>query len=380
MTPIHGQCDDRLDALRKAFEAGFDERDELGAAVTVMIDGRVVADLWGGAADPAGTRPWERDTLVNVWSTTKGVAALCAHTLADRGLLDLDAPVAAYWPEFAAGGKAAITVRQLMAHRAGLSAPRTPTAQDELYDWDLITARLAASEPWWEPGTRSGYHIFTYGHLVGELVRRIDGRSIGAFLREEITGPRGIDFHIGLPASEDHRVAELVPPPVLGESELAVMFAQADPVAVATLTNPAPRPEQANTLAWRRAEIPSANGHGTARAVARLYGMAAGLDPEAGLSPSAVARARQGQGRCLDLVLGTALNQETETCLGFWLSTDAAYGPNPDAFGHDGFGGSFGLADPENRVSMGYTMNRMGTQIANDPRKKALIQAVYSSL
>lgn len=200
--PVHGHCDTRFTAVRTAFEENFRDRAELGAAVSVMVGGETVVDLWGGWADAARTRPWERDTLVNVWSTTKGPTALCAHILADRGLLDFDAPVAAYWPEFAAAGKEKVLVRHLLSHRAGLSGLREPHSLAELFDWELTTERLAAMEPWWEPGTVSGYHAFTYGFLVGEVVRRVSGLLPGAFLEREVTGPLGIDFTIGLPEKE----------------------------------------------------------------------------------------------------------------------------------------------------------------------------------
>ncbi|SNS83020.1 CubicO group peptidase, beta-lactamase class C family [Streptosporangium subroseum] len=351
---------------------------------TVSIRLRTVVDLWGGHTAPDRARLWERDTLVNVWSTTKGVTALCAHMLADRGLLDLDAPVSAYWPEFAAGGKQDIPVRHLLSHRAGLAGPREPTSVEELFDGKLMTSRLAAMEPWWEPGTVSGYHAMSYGFLVGEVIRRIDGRSVGAFLREEVTGPLGVDFFIGLPESEDHRVAELVHPPASGSSEQAEVIAQMHPAAVAALANPPVGAAEANSLPWRRAELPAAGGHGTAGAVAQLYGIAASkgrFGDRKVLGESAVERMREGQGACVDLVLGAGFGGETEIGLGYWLSGPrGSYGPNPRAFGHDGYGGSFGLADPEAGLSIGYVMNRMGSQIADDPRKMALINAVYAAL
>jgi CubicO group peptidase (beta-lactamase class C family) len=383
-TQVHGHCDARFAAVREAFEHNFRERGELGAAVAVTVDGTTVVDLWGGWADAAGTRPWERDTLVNVWSTTKGPVALCAHILADRGLLDLDAPVAAYWPEFAAAGKEKVLVRHLLSHRAGLSGLREQHSLADLYDWELTTARLAATEPWWEPGTRSGYHALTYGFLVGEVVRRISGLRPGAFLEREVTGPLGIDFTVGLPAKEAGRAAEMVHPPAASRSEQAAIFGQLTPAALAALTNPAVGAAEANTPEWRAAEIPAANGHGTARAVAALYGVFAGRGSHGGrriLSPEAAERVREGQGSCRDLVLGAGLDGETEIGLGLWLSgSNGSYGPNPRAFGHDGFGGSCGLADPEAGVSLGYVMNRMGPRIADDPRKMALIDALYSAL
>jgi CubicO group peptidase (beta-lactamase class C family) len=273
---VHGHCDERFTAVRTALEENFRDRGELGAAVTVTVGGEVVVDLWGGWADAARTRPWQRDTLVNVWSTTKGPTALCAHILADRGLLDLDAPVARYWPEFAAAGKDKILVRHLLSHRAGLSGLREPHSFQQLCDWELTTRRLAATEPWWEPGTQSGYHAFTYGFLVGEVVRRVSGLLPGAFLEREVTGPLGIDFRIGLPEQEAARAAELVHPPAASSSEQAARLSQLPPAALAALANPVVGASEANTAEWRAAEIPAANGHGTARAVAALYGIFAG--------------------------------------------------------------------------------------------------------
>ncbi|MEU1483504.1 serine hydrolase domain-containing protein [Streptomyces sp. NPDC005752] len=383
MPQIQGHCDDRFAAVRDAFAANFAERDELGAAVTVLLDGRPVVDLWGGWADGDRTRPWERDTVVNVWSTTKGPTALCAHILVDRGLLDLDAPVAAYWPEFAAAGKESVRVRHLLSHRSGVAGLRDPHTLAELYDWEVTTARLAATEPWWEPGTRSGYHAISYGFLVGEVVRRITGLLPGEFLRREITGPLGIDFSVGLPEKDADRVAELVQPKDVSR-EQAALFALMEPVAIASLLNPGTGTAAANTPEWRAAEIPAANGHGTARAVAALYGILAGrgtLDGRRILSEEAAERVREGQGSCRDLVLGAGFAHETELGLGLWLSgANGSYGPNPRAVGHDGAGGSCGLADPEAGIALGYVMNRMGPDIADDPRKMALVDAVYGAL
>ncbi|MFE6801003.1 serine hydrolase domain-containing protein [Streptomyces sp. NPDC057681] len=381
---IQGHCDARFEAVRAAFEENFDEREELGAAVTVLIDGAPVVDLWGGWADAARTRAWERDTVVNVWSTTKGPTALCAHILIDRGLLDPDAPVATYWPEFAAAGKEGVLVRHLLSHRAGLAGLREPHSLEQLFDWELTTSRLAAQEPWWDPGSVSGYHALTYGFLVGEVVRRVSGLLPGAFLEHEVTGPLGIDFTIGLPDKEAGRAAELVHPRAQATSEQAAIFAQLAPAALAALTNPITGASEANTAAWRAAEIPAANGHGTARAVAALYAIVANKGRSGDrqiLSPEGAERIREGQGSCRDLVLGAGFTHETELGLGLWLSgPNGSYGPNPRAVGHDGFGGSFGSADPESRVAMGYVMNRMGPHIADDPRKMALISAVYDAL
>ncbi|MER6632437.1 serine hydrolase domain-containing protein [Streptomyces sp. NPDC000987] len=381
---VHGHCDARFAAVRTAFEENFEGRDELGAAVAVTVDGVTVVDLWGGWADARRGRPWERDTLVNVWSTSKGPAALCAHILSDRGLLDLDAPVAAYWPEFASAGKEKVLVRHLLSHRAGLAGLREPHSLEQLYDWELTTRRLAAAEPWWEPGTVSGYHALTFGFLVGEVVRRVSGLLPGAFLEREVTGPLGIDFTIGLPEKEAHRAAELVHRRAAVDEERPAPPMRLTPLALAALANPLVGAAEANTPAWRAAEIPAANGHGTARAVAALYGVLAGRGTYAGrrvLSPAAAERVREGQGSCRDLVLGAGFAHDTEVALGVWLSgRNGSYGPNRRAFGHDGFGGSCGLADPEAGVSLGYVMNRMGPHIADDPRKTALVEAVYDAL
>ncbi|WP_030583449.1 EstA family serine hydrolase [Streptomyces anulatus] len=382
MPEIHGHCDDRYSQVREAFEENFADRGELGAAVTVLVDGEAVVDLWGGWADAARTRPWKRDTLVNVWSTGKGPTALCAHVLADRGLLDLDAPVAVYWPEFAANGKESVLVRHLLSHRSGVAGPDTPLTLDELYDWETACARLAATAPWWEPGTRSGYHAISFGFLVGEVVRRITGLMPGAFLRQEITGPLGIDFTFGLPESETHRLAELVQERP-DRAAQAALLNRMTPVTVASLLNPPTGRAAANTPAWRAAEIPAANGHGTARAVAALYGILAGrgsLDGHRILSEKAAARVGEGQGACRDLVLGDGFAHETEIGLGLWLSgANRSYGPDPRTLGHDGAGGSCGLADPDASIALGYVMNRMGSGLADDPRKTALVNAVYAA-
>ena len=209
---IHGRCDPRFAAVRDAFAANFAAGREVGASFAATVEGEPVVDLWGGHADAATTRPWERDTIVNVFSTTKAMTALCAHLLVDRGLLDLDAPVARYWPEFAQAGKERITTRHLLTHSAGLAALRRSLPTEALYDWTRMVEALAAETPWWEPGSANGYHAMTYGYLVGEVVRRLTGKTLGRFLRDEVTAPLGADFHIGLAPSEDARVAEMVPP------------------------------------------------------------------------------------------------------------------------------------------------------------------------
>jgi CubicO group peptidase (beta-lactamase class C family) len=381
VSQIQGECAGRFSAVREAFTKSFAAGREVGASFAATLDGERVVDLWGGHADAARTRPWQRDTLVNVFSTTKAMAALCLHLLADRGKLDLDAPVARYWPEFAQGGKQSIPVHWLLSHRAGLAAlrPRLPT--EALFDWQRMTDALAAETPGWEPGSRSGYHAMTYGFLVGEVLRRVDGRTLGAFFRDEVARPLGADFWIGLPAAEDVRVAEMVPP---SAEALAAAGSAAQPAPDSLLAkvmgNPPLAPTAANLPAWRRAEIPAANGHGNARSVARVMAaLACGgvLDGVRLLSPAALARATAEQCFGPDLVLGVPMRWGQ----GFMLASAALpLGPSPRAFGHGGWGGSLGVADPDAHVSWAYAMNQMSAGTLGDTRAFELAHALYAGL
>jgi CubicO group peptidase (beta-lactamase class C family) len=381
---IQGECDERFAAVRETFERGFETGDELGASVCVTVEGETVVDLWGGFADSARTRPWGRDTLANVYSTTKGMTAICALRLVDEGLLDLDAPVARYWPEFAAAGKGDLPVRHLLTHRAGLAAVRKPLALDALYDWDTMTKALAEEEPWWEPGTRHGYHALTYGYLVGELVRRITGRSLGTYFREEVAEPLGLDIHIGLPEEHDARVAELVQGPIHageGPNLFELIAAQPESLIGKAFANPLLHPLAPNTRAWRAAEIPAANAHATAASLARVYAalsLSGELDGVRVLSKGTIEEARTEHSYGMDAVLPLV----TRFGLGFGMPTEEEpLGPNPRVFGHAGMGGSYGQADPESRMSFGYTMNlmHMGLWLV-DPRPRRLLAAVYESL
>jgi len=380
---VDGTCDPAFAPVRDVLAAQLADGRQLGAAVAVRVGDREVVDVWGGHADPDRARPWLGDTVVNIWSTTKGVVALAFHMLVDRGLLDPDAPVRKYWPEFT---NDTVLVRHLLSHRAGLAAFREPTTAEDLADWNLMITRLADTRPWWEPGTASGYHALTYGFLVGELIHRVTGSSVRDFLHREVAGQAVADFRIGLSPADNHRVATLVQPPPADPAAFQAMFAQLNPVALAVLTNPVVGPDQGNAAFWRAAQIPAANGHATARAVATLYGAFAFGGVTGGqrlLGAAQAERARDGQGPGVDLVVGEAGlgGRESELGLGLWLSgADGHYGPNPRAVGHDGFGGSFGLADPEAGLSIGHVMNLMGNVIADDPRKMELIEAVYSCL
>jgi CubicO group peptidase (beta-lactamase class C family) len=375
---IHGTCADNFGAVRDAFAANFTERGEIGASVAVVAGGELVANLWGGWADPGRTRRWHRDTLTNVWSTTKAMTSLCAHILIDRGELDADAPVARYWPEFAVGGKDQITVRQVMCHQSGLTGLAVPATVEDYYDWEKITGLLAAQEPLFPPGSTSGYQAITFGYLVGEVVRRITGQTCGAFFRSEIARPLGADFHIGLAKTDLGRCSELlgVRPSEDEQAALAQAYANAAPAALAALLNPSLTGDEANASAWRTAEIPAANGHGTALGLVTVFGTLVD-GSERLISAKTLQAARTGNGRHTDVVLGMPL----EFGLGFGLSgPEGHYGPNPAAFGHDGFGGSAVGADPKAGVALAYVMNRMGMNLVDDPRKMALIGAVYRSL
>ncbi len=377
---IHGECAPGYEPVRAAFEENFLLRQEIGAAFSVTRHGEAVVDLWAGWADPERTTPWQADTLSNVWSTTKGMTAICAHQLADRGLLDLDAPVAKYWPEFAAAGKQDIPVRWLLSHRSGVTGIglERPVSVEELYDWDHITGLLAAQAPLFEPNSTSGYHALSYGFLVGEVVRRASGKTIRDYFAEHVAGPLGADFQIGLGSEADlARCSTLVEPTLTSEmaSALATAFANAGPVALAAMANPRVEGHHANETVWRQAILPALNGHGTAKAIATIYGALAD-GSERLLSNAALAKAREGQGREVDVVGGLG----NEWALGFYLGSDErGFGPNPLAFGHDGLGGSTGGADPESGISFGYTMNQMGPLIRDDPRKMALVAALFSS-
>jgi len=381
---IRGDCDSRFEGVRDVFHESFERGDELGASVCVTLEGQPVVDLFAGHADEAKSEAWQRDSLVNVFSTTKGMTSLCAMRLVEEGRLDVNAPVAEYWPEFSAAGKADLPVRYLLAHRAGMAAVRTPLPPGSLYDWQRMTEALAEQAPWWEPGEEHGYHAITFGFLVGEVVRRISGKSLGTYFREEFAEPLGLDFHIGLPESHEARVAPLVQGPIHSEGGPDLMtqiLADPEGLLAKAFINPPLLPTDANTRAWRAAEIPAANGHGTASALARVYGALANGGDQDGihvLSPAVIEQARTEQCCGKDRVLPVV----SRFGLGFQIPpAEEPLGPNFEVFGHAGAGGSYGQADPENRIGFGYTMNLMhsGTWLV-DPRPRALLRAVYAAL
>ncbi len=377
--PIDGTVAAGFGPVADAFAENFASRGETGGAVCVTVGGRVVADLWGGTA--SGDTLWRPDTLVNFFSVGKGLMALLAARLAGDGRLDTDAPVTRYWPEFGAAGKSAVTVRHLLTHQAGLPAIRRRLPPGAMLDWRLMTSELAAHQPWWEPGRAHGYHVNTFGFLVGEVLRRASGRSVGALLRAEVAGPLGADVHIGLDVAEHARVADFIwtdphevvlglPEDKLPEDKLMERNSYLNPADLSGIG-------VVNTAAWRRSEIPSTNGHGSARGVARIYtalaagGVAGGIRV---VDSGALAAAATEQVYGDDLVL----NRPSRFGLGFQLTQpERPIGPNQEAFGHFGAGGSLGFCDALAGVGFGYVTGQMGPRWQN-PRNRALIDALYS--
>ncbi len=372
---IQGQFDEKFAPVVEVFGANLESGADVGASFAATVDGEFVIDVWGGYRDAAASEPWESDTIVNVYSTTKTMSFLTALLLADRGELEFDAPVARYWPEFAANGKDAVEVRHLMSHSAGLSGLQEAIEPEDLYDWEKITSLLAAQAPWWEPGTQSGYHAITQGYLIGEVVRRISGRTIGTFFREEIAEPLGADFHIGLDPSEFRRVGELIPP-----SEGLAEAADADSVAARTFRSPQVDARASQTDAWRRAEIPAAGGHGNARAVVRAQTPLANGGSAFGhtlMSEQGARLALTEQTNGEDLVLGVPMRFG----LGYGLNGDIVpISPNENAMFWGGWGGSTIVVDFDARACLSYVMNRMEAGALGDPRGFKLNQTFYRCL
>ena len=376
MTEIHGFCRDDFAPVRDRFATSFTEGLERGASVAVTLHGEPVVDLWGGDADGEGT-PWERDSITNVWSTTKTMAATCVLMLADRGELDLDAPIAEHWPEFAVNGKGGVTMAHVLGHTAGVVGWDPGISPVDLYDWDKATRVLAEGPLWWEPGTASGYHALSQGFLEGEVVRRVTGRSIGTFFREEVAEPLGADFHIGLPESEDHRYAAIAPPdraladvPGADPGSLRVRALRSCPVTGA----------EPNTRPWRAAEIPAAGGIGNARAVGRVHSaLACGgtVDGVRLLSEEGVNRIFVEQHHGIDLVFGTKMRMGT----GFGLPNETVpLGTGERTCFWGGWGGSLAIIDVDRGLTISYVMNRMADALMGDLRGVLLVFAAYQSL
>lgn len=390
MAEVHGTCDEAFAAVRDAFARNFAERDEVGASLHITLDGEPVVDLWGGTADPATGRPWEADTLAVVYSCTKGVAALAAHVLVDRGLLDLEAPVTDYWPEYGQAGKERTTVRMLLDHSAGVPAVDGPVAVGDMYDADVMADHLARQRPWWEPGTRNGYHLVTFGWTVGEVVRRVSGLTLGQFIAEEIAGPLDADFYLGLPEEHEDRVAPITvwqpgPDYVPSPFVLALLGEPSSVQAVAT-GNVLAAGVDVNTRAFRAAELGGMGGVASARGLAAVYtplaqggGSLVGPDTLVRMSQPAVATSEDA-----------LLLIPSRFALGFMTSMDnRRRGPRaegssvilgPTAFGHVGMGGSLGFADPAERLAFSYVMNKHGEGILLNEKGQSLVDAAYRSL
>ena len=376
MAEVKGTYDEKFAEVADVFSASIDSGADVGASFALTIDGEMVIDIWGGHLDEDKTTEWQQDTIVNVYSTTKTMSFLCALVLADRGLLDFDASVAEYWPEFAANGKGDVKVWHLMDHAAGLSGMDVPLAPEDLYDWDKVCNLLARQSTWWKPGSASGYHAITQGYLIGEVVRRITGKTLGTFFQEEIAKPLDADFYIGVPESEFHRIGNLIP---FGEGE-APSADEPDSIAARTFANPfAPAP-YSWTEGWRRAEIPAANGHSNARAVAKLQAPLACKGEAFGVSLMSEETAQsvmQERISGTDLCLGVPL----AFGLGFGLNSDVMpLSPNKNACYWGGWGGSSIIVDQDARLSVSYVMNKMAEGVMGDPRSLNLVQAVYKAL
>jgi len=387
MTEIGGGVEPGFEAVAEAFARNFVDHGEIGAATAVYVGGRKVVDLWGGIADRDTGAPYQEDTLQLVFSTTKGATAACANLLAQRGQLDVDAPVATYWPEFKAEGKGDIPVRWLLCHKAGLPYVDAQLSLEEALAWDPVIRALEAQAPVWEPGTLHGYHATTYGWLVGEVIRRVSGRSVGQFFADEIAGPLGLEFWIGLPDEQQARVAPLVTwgtPKDPAMAELLNQFMGPDTMLGKALGAPSgvfsTEPGVWNRPEVRAAEIPAANGVTNARSLARFYaglaGTVEGGPAEPLLTAAQVAAASETQTTGPDQVLYL----ESTFGLGFFTASAMARYGGPAAFGHTGAGGSMGFTDPEHGVAFGYVMNRMMQSLTGDPRSSGLVQAVYDSI
>jgi len=374
MVEIAGFAAPRFAAVKDIFADNVEQGLELGARFTLVQAGEVVVDLWAGHADRARTRPFDERTLTPIFSTTKTLAAVLIARSVEAGRLTYDQPVADIWPQFAQAGKAGITVEQALSHQAGLSG--FPEKMDPAlwFDWDAICARLAAMAPLWPPGTASGYHPITFGYLAGEIFRRVEGRTMGTALREDLAQPYGLDLWIGLPDAEFDRVADLQRPN--GPAE----FGEKNAPTVAAFLNSWSSPAGRNQDEWRRMELPSANGHATAEALARLMGALASdgwLDGGEILSPAVIGEMARERIRGQDLVLPFVMSWGAGVMRN---ETEKPWGPAMQSFGHSGWGGSCAVADPEARLGLAYVMNKQGTQLMGDLRPKRLIEAVYAAL
>jgi CubicO group peptidase (beta-lactamase class C family) len=373
MAEVKGRYEERFAPVAEAFAQNLDSGADIGASVAVVHEGQFVVDIWGGDADPEQGAAWEEDTIVNVWSSTKTMAALCALILADRGELDLDAPVSTYWPEFSQAGKEAVEVRHLLSHTAGLAGWQERLDPRDLADWERCTGMLAAQAPWWEPGTASGYHALTQGYLIGEVVRRITGVSLGRFFAETVAEPLGADFHIGLAADDDQRVSPLHAPEPGNLREAGI-----PELGIRTFSNPVVGAPTAMQEWWRRAEIPAANGHGNARSVAAIQSVVSNGGEARGirlLSEATVSRIFEEQSNGPDLVLGVPLRFG----MGYGLASETMP-MGPHSFSWGGYGGSLVFNDLDARITVTYVMNRMEPGLLGDRRGASMVVGSIAAL
>ncbi|MFE5284000.1 serine hydrolase domain-containing protein [Nocardia sp. NPDC056611] len=373
-----GHCSPQFDQLRTTFEQNIASGEELGASIVIDIDGETVVDLWGGYRDSERTRPWEKDTITNVWSCTKTVTSLAVLMLVDRGLLDVRAPVATYWPEFAANGKEHIELRHLLSHTSGVSGWEPPFGLDDLYDWDLASSHLAAQAPWWEPGTASGYHAQNFGQLLGEVVRRVTGKTLAQFVTEEIARPLDADFQIGAREADWPRISDVVAPPPL-PFELTAL--PEDNLLRKTLGTPPLDADAANTEAWRRADLGAYNGHGNARSLARIMSViprGGTVDDITLLSPATIELIFEEQSNGPDMVLGVPMRFG----IGYGLPHKrlVPYIPDERICFWGGWGGSMVVMDLTRRMTITYAMNKMGAGLIGSPRSEAYVRALYQAI
>ena len=376
---VHGHCDARFDKVADALADELGSGAEVGAAIAIDIDGESVLDIWGGHVDAAKTVEWGEDTIINVWSSTKTVTSLAALMLVDRGLLDLDATVATYWPEFAANGKESVLVRHLLSHTSGVAGWQEPITVEDLYDFDAASSRLAAQAPWWEPGTASGYQALNFGHLIGQLIRRTTGSTLKEFVRDEIAGPLEADFQIGAQPEDFGRIAQLIPPPPF---DIPFDALPEDSPMRKTLSNPSPEADVAHTAAWRDADLGAVNGHGNARSLARMLspvslgGTANGVEL---LSTQTIDRIFDVQSHGPDLVLGATM----KFGIGYGLPTPEAVPflpPEERMCFWGGWGGSMVLMNPDRRATVAYVMNKMGQGTLGNERTARYAALIYEAL
>ncbi len=375
--PVQGSCDPQFSHLQEAFTQNFENHHEIGAAIALIKDGELLVNLYGGYRDEHQTLPWQKSTRVNVWSTTKGVTALCFAMLVDRGIIRYESRLSEYWDTFDVDGKRHITVAMLLSHQAGLCGFRGPATVSDFYARNSAAERLAGMEPFWPPGEGSGYHPISVGILASELMVKLCGKSLQEFVKDELTVAFDLELSIGLESDNYASAAHMIAPQSLAPSD---MVSDMDEIQRAALDNPVLHPELPNTHAWRAADIPSANGFATAEALATLYGALADdgcIGAERLIGREAIRAATRIQNAGSE---DRVMKIPAPWACGFLRNAMQVYGPNDNAFGHSGWGGSFAFADPDRGIGFAYTMNKMGSDLIGDPRAVALVTALYKDL